>query len=124
MMRLVEVKDNMLQLSSLGPEVVALKVDNSAVVRNALRGSSQSLQWLHLAVRLRIGMLRDLRTQGLLSTEYVPSGENRSDIFTKALGAVKFHEQRVAVGVVSANSGEVSGVITKKGGDNAHEPSD
>jgi len=95
------VKESMMLASSLQRGPVVLKVDNSAVLRNAMRGSSKQLEWLSLAIRLRIGMLRDLRELGLVKTEYVASALNLADIFSKALLRVKFEQQREMIGVVA-----------------------
>jgi hypothetical protein len=81
-----------------------LLVDNSAVIRNYARGTSKTLGWLSLALRLRITLLRDLREAGILSLGYVPSKQNRADIFTKALERVAFESAREMLGCVQHNS--------------------
>jgi hypothetical protein len=81
-----------------------LRVDNSAVVRNFVRGTSKSLGWLSLALKLRIGLLRDLRELGILRVAYVKSKDNRADIFTKALARVEFERAREMLGVAKVAS--------------------
>ena len=88
------VKDNILFANSVQPGTLLLRVDNSAVIRNCARGTSANLSWLSMAVKLRVGMLRDLREQGLIRVEYVPTKENLADAFSKALQRVKIEEQR------------------------------
>ena len=101
------VKENLLYVDAVNRLVLGkaagvpmqLLVDNSAVVRNARRGVSAQLSWLHLAVRLRIGMLRDLAELGLVDCHYVASAYNRADGFSKALARLKLEEHREFMGV-------------------------
>jgi hypothetical protein len=95
------VKENLMLASALKHGPMMLKVDNSAVIRNAMRGTSKNLEWLSLAIRLRIGMLRDLRELNLVRTTYVVSKDNSADIFTKALSRVIFERAREMVGVIA-----------------------
>ena len=60
------------------------------VVINARKGVADAGGARAKALRLRAGLLRDLVRMGLIQVEYVKTDENRSDMFTKALAAVKF----------------------------------
>lgn len=83
-------------------DTVTLCVDNTVVKRIAARGSSKQLAILEhsKALRVRIGILRDLRELGAIHVEYVKSTENKADIFTKPLERLKFTSGTSDLGVI------------------------
>ena len=89
---------------SLGiDEHLTLGVYNLTVCRIAARGTSKNLAVLEhsKALRVRIGLLRDLRELGAISVEYVNTNDNRADILTKGLDKVKFQTRMGWLGMVS-----------------------
>jgi hypothetical protein len=69
------------------------------VIRNAKRGTSQQLTFLSTALRIRLGMLRDLCELDVLRVSYVESAKNRADPLTKALGPLQMKVARELLGV-------------------------
>ena len=76
-----------------------LFVDNSSVIRNARRGNSPGLDWLKLAIKLRIGLLKDLTDLGLLNVDYVNTLENKADCLSKAMQRLKLAEHCKLMGL-------------------------
>ena len=83
----------------LKTEPLQLRVDNSTVIRVAKRGTSDSLNWLSLAIRLRVGLLKDLQDLNLLQVSYVNTLLNRADSLSKAMQRVKLDEHCRLMGV-------------------------
>ena len=83
----------------LKAEPLRLRVDNSTVIRVSRRGTSDSLNWLSLAIRLRVGLLKDLQDLNLLQVAYVSTLENKADCLSKAMQRVKLEEHCRLVGV-------------------------
>jgi hypothetical protein len=77
-----------------------LKVDNKsaiALIKNPiLHGQSK-----HIEVKYHY--VRESADNGLIKVDFVRSEEQLGDILTKALGRVKFHEQRAKIGMLDVN---------------------
>jgi hypothetical protein len=79
-------------LESMGLQVelpMILKVDNKGVVDLANNWSAGG-RTRHIAVRANF--LRELKEQGLLRVEWIPTDENSSDLFTKNLPGPLFNK--------------------------------
>lgn len=74
---------------------------DSAVVTTAARGDTSCGGYLARAVGLRFYGLADLIDQGFVSLEYVPTKENKADLFTKVFGAFELDRLRPLVGLVN-----------------------
>ena len=77
-------------LESIGPKVqkpMVLEMDNKGGT-NLLNSWSIGDQTRALAVRL--AYLRELREDGILEYEWIPSGENMADLYTKNLDGPTF----------------------------------
>jgi hypothetical protein len=82
------------------PRAPMLKVDNKsaiALIKNPiLHGQSK-----HIEVKYHY--VRESADNGLIKVDFVRSEEQLGDILTKALGRVKFHEQRAKIGMLDVN---------------------
>jgi len=92
-----------------GNGVVAVKVDNAAVVRLVRRGTPQALshyEGLSKPLKLRAGLLHDLELAGVIRVEHVPTDRNVADIGTKALGRLIFERVRDMLGVCGSEKSQ------------------
>lgn len=82
------------------PRAPMLKVDNKSVValikNPVLHGQSK-----HIEVKYHF--VRESADKGLIYVDFVRSEEHLGDILTKALGRVKFHEQRAKISMLDVN---------------------
>ncbi|MAT47634.1 MAG: hypothetical protein CMO35_09430 [Verrucomicrobiaceae bacterium] len=83
-----------------------LCVDNSSVLSNAKRGVNDTSGATAKALNLRMGLLKDLVTYGLISVEHVVSKENRSNLFTKCLGRLDIERERELAGIEAIKTGQ------------------
>ena len=65
--------------------------DNKSTIKLS-EGSGAHCRTKHIGVRWHA--LRDWVSNGDLSLEYIPTGQQQADILTKAVGRVKFQELR------------------------------
>ena len=71
-----------------------LRVDNSTVERIRVNGFSKTLAYLSKAVMLRICMLKDLSTLGLIDLRYIEGPKNPANIGTKVLPDTQHRSER------------------------------
>jgi hypothetical protein len=88
-----------------------LHCDNTGAIAFSKDGGNHS-KMKHIS--LREHFLRDLVKDKHITPEYIPSAENPADLFTKALGAVKFQEHRHTLRIISRS--EVVQTVTASEG--------
>ena len=81
------------------PSPLEVRVDNSQVRSLARNGHSESLEFMHKAVNVRVGCLRDYGTLGWIRMGYVPSKLNKSNLFTKEVKPFELHDARRMLGL-------------------------
>ena len=86
-------------LESIGLQVkkpMNLQMDNKGAV-DLVNGWSISGNTRAIAVRL--AYLRELKEQGILSVQWIPSDENSADLFTKNLDSTSFAKHSATIGI-------------------------
>jgi hypothetical protein len=92
------------------PEVVELKVDSKSVLvlaRNPVFHEHSK------HIDLRYHFIRNCLAEGIVSATYINTVDQLTDILTKALGRVKFQEQRVRIGMVQIDRDRDQGEIDR-----------
>jgi hypothetical protein len=84
-----------------------LRVDNSTVERIKVNGFSKTLAYLSKAIMLRICMLKDLTTLGLIELKHIDGTKNPANIGTKVLPDTQHRSERRMGGLHCIKDGSV-----------------
>jgi hypothetical protein len=84
-----------------------LRVDNSTVERIRVNGFSKTLAYLSKAIMLRICMLKDLTTLGLIELKHIEGIKNPANIGTKVLPDTQHRSERRMGGLHCVEDGVV-----------------
>ena len=98
--------------------VLRCLIDNMQTIQAIKSGYSKRLRHLSRTHRVSIGAMHDLITDPdmMIEVEHVPTGEQKADIFTKALTPAAFQRAVAMLGLRQIQDAEHSSEIPTAGG--------
>ena len=94
------------------PVTLRIKEDNQATIKILKKGYSPKLRHVLRHHKVNLGSVKEVLDQGNVELEYIPSEEQRADIFTKALPPNKWPHALEMLGISTAPTPASGATVT------------